>query len=540
MGKNTMNSREVGHAWAHGRSPHGQNHGGTLYFSGATIYSYGEHYAIAHKTTDADGGTVVFINDEKNSVTTAKHVSFVRQSIPGYWTHYYAPELSGELLRDAAALVDACGKAAIANIGIAAKTREGTKKREDALETARDYIASAHAAAELLPRDKDAKKTARAALRRVPALPDGDNDALASILDKTARAEFRKSARDAADNFVGHVDILRSYIHAAENEKPRGLDSFRPFSTWNMENRAELRAADAHRELHRATRDAKKAGARNPIKKAAREEFATMRGRVAELAKRARAAFLVERAADLRLSVIQGAVPQHSGSIGNALEFAEKYAPECPELAAMLPELRTMRAESEKRDAEKYAGRCADDARRALESAASFADAGHFADALRELNRARRECDNATSAANNYGFTVPELPELPDGTAWRDALHAQHAERIAAWRAGSIASLPYAATDGPLLRLEYKAGEPVRVATSHYASVPISAVPIMWRLICKARRENRALEFKGKHVGAYDLRTIRADGSAVIGCHDIAAVEFDRIAAQLQLAPVGG
>lgn len=79
--RTVVSSREVAHLWAHQAQDEARNSGGTLYFRGDTIYSYGSHFPIARRVR---AGLVLFTTDSY-SVTTAKHISYVRQAIPLSW-----------------------------------------------------------------------------------------------------------------------------------------------------------------------------------------------------------------------------------------------------------------------------------------------------------------------------------------------------------------------------------------------------------------------------------------------------------------------
>src|SRR5690606_35857249 len=75
------------------------------------------------------------------------------------------------------------------------------------------------------------------------------------------------------------------------------------------------------------------------------------------------------------------------------------------------------------------------------------------------------------------------------------------------------------------------------IETSHGAMVPVSAAPRLWRLIERVRGgdADAGRAFAGLHVGPFTLSEIRADGSAVIGCHDIPHGEMAALAARLNL-----
>lgn len=96
-----------------------------------------------------------------------------------------------------------------------------------------------------------------------------------------------------------------------------------------------------------------------------------------------------------------------------------------------------------------------------------------------------------------------------------------NAEKIAEWRKGQSIYLPY---NLPVaLRVN---GEVIE--TSKCARIPVSECPIIWAMV------QRKKEWKpGNPIGVYQLTKIRADGSIVVGCHDIAFSELEYIASVL-------
>jgi hypothetical protein len=106
-------------------------------------------------------------------------------------------------------------------------------------------------------------------------------------------------------------------------------------------------------------------------------------------------------------------------------------------------------------------------------------------------------------------------------------------EHIAEWRAGTRAVLAH--TAHPVLRL---VGDVVE--TSWGARVPVSAARDLWSSIAMVRGDEQRsvslsslLRGRGYRVGNYPFNELRADGSLVIGCHDIPASEVDTIAGLL-------
>jgi hypothetical protein len=81
--KTVFSTREAIHVFFSQEQEHGRNQGGTVFFAGNVLYSYGYHYPMAV----IQKNDLVFINSEYYSQTTAKHQSYTRVSIP-YWMDY--------------------------------------------------------------------------------------------------------------------------------------------------------------------------------------------------------------------------------------------------------------------------------------------------------------------------------------------------------------------------------------------------------------------------------------------------------------------
>jgi hypothetical protein len=75
-------NREIPHLWAHQTQDEARNGTGSVYFRGATIYSYGSHFPIATHVIGVQGQAGILYTSDKNSVTTSQHMAAVRRSIP--------------------------------------------------------------------------------------------------------------------------------------------------------------------------------------------------------------------------------------------------------------------------------------------------------------------------------------------------------------------------------------------------------------------------------------------------------------------------
>lgn len=104
---------------------------------------------------------------------------------------------------------------------------------------------------------------------------------------------------------------------------------------------------------------------------------------------------------------------------------------------------------------------------------------------------------------------------------------AAQAEGIAEWLAGKRAYCPYTAT--PRLRISDDL-----IETSWHASITVADAKRLWPVIQRVMSGERDYEV-GMELGGWQLTKIRRDGSIVVGCHDIAYSEIERIAQQLGL-----
>lgn len=73
-----MNNSELGHDWFYNEDKDGSGKGSNFFYEGNTIYSYGHHFPIAKKI----GNHTVLFTNQSYSVSTSKHISTTRQSIP--------------------------------------------------------------------------------------------------------------------------------------------------------------------------------------------------------------------------------------------------------------------------------------------------------------------------------------------------------------------------------------------------------------------------------------------------------------------------
>lgn len=75
--KNVFSSSDLCHKWANQHQQSGRNANGSMYFQGATIYSYGAHFPIAKHIRNEHGQSAVLFTERTYSNTTAKHINHV-------------------------------------------------------------------------------------------------------------------------------------------------------------------------------------------------------------------------------------------------------------------------------------------------------------------------------------------------------------------------------------------------------------------------------------------------------------------------------
>jgi len=84
------NHNEVAHVWAQQNQHHGRAN--NMFFYGASIYSYGEHYTLAKFQSNG----VVLINSERYSKSTSEHSSIVYSAIAKKTVTFTVPSTGSE------------------------------------------------------------------------------------------------------------------------------------------------------------------------------------------------------------------------------------------------------------------------------------------------------------------------------------------------------------------------------------------------------------------------------------------------------------
>jgi len=80
--RRVVSNHEVPHLWAHQTQSDAKNAGGSFYFTGDTIYSYGSHFPIARHISMPNGEPAVLVTSRTYGITTTGHTSRVHSAIP--------------------------------------------------------------------------------------------------------------------------------------------------------------------------------------------------------------------------------------------------------------------------------------------------------------------------------------------------------------------------------------------------------------------------------------------------------------------------
>lgn len=536
----------VAHLWANGSQDSARDPSGNMYFTGPALYSYGSHFCIGYRYATADGAFYL-MNADSYSNTTSKMQYAARRALPRYLQSYNVESLNADafsgqhwrsrLLR---AILSQAGNA----YERAAETARVSAKRAGMVGAAAERMRAARALADAVIADKSMSRedraTARATLATLDRVPGWDSTA-----DNKAQ---RARATECAAVLVRDEMKARmlDYVRRAtvQHETAEPADGYR------VSYRIQC-ARDAVTLANNARNLAKRYGFRLP-------RLPDSAALVRALAPAERAAQLQETAAQARgcLENAESAWRVRRDPNAGAWNWRLDHAARCmadhvliaarmgaPEIvpAAWSERVATLARRAQRGENISGARRALDNAASEIASADSYAANGFARDAVRVYKRA---VSLITETLDCLPYSHPLAERARGMKPDRDraaayiadadrALAAENAQRIADWREGGP-ELPYTLRDiGPLLRVR---GEVIE--TSHGARVPASIAPRLWGMVKLARAgaaDAITAKHRGMHVGPFTLQTVRADGSLLIGCHDIAFAEIQRAAAALGL-----
>lgn len=523
----------LAHVWANRSQDNGRTSSQNYYFTGPTLYSYGNHFVVAHHVDLGNGETVVLWNNGSYSNTTARHQRYARQALTrAQWAgRLDVPTLNGGDLRGAylPALAERCREEAATYLASAEGKRTSGVRAGLVSSAGRWLEMAARIARIAAARKGDSAMVTPLQARSLRTLAERCENVFAALRDE------KESITDARLT-LSREDVRREMVRAVE-------------LAWEDYNRA-IGAIDAgdylasSRRLTTAASLAKSAKARAKNGKFRAPKLPDADSLARSIAEKVKAAVVEEARNTVDYQLRQAwrmmrsdyAPGSKERTISNSYDIAATAADDAKahgveidtsELARLLR--RISRAHSvhySVRNLERVAG--------TLQSAESYAESGYFRDAVRELNGALGIMRNAQAA---LPATHPAQPtQIAAVTLRRDTLALEFARedaaKVAAWRNGERAHLSH--DTGPLLRLRDNV-----IETSWGASVPASVAPLLWRVICNAKRGVDTSAALGMRVGHFKLDTVHADGSLTIGCHHIAYAEFERIAMQLGYVNTG-
>lgn len=184
---------ELPHLWAHARQNTGRNSGGSFFFDGDVIYSYGSHFPIARRIN----AELFAFTTESYSMTTAQHISRVRRAIPheAKVLHVYKPDAAS---RDIIKRTEDKIAALLAKASTARKHRDSYLG--DALQLANDFnaYAEANGESERISTTAVVGPDTEAALAALRAAQAERDRALREAEEKRRRRATEEAAEDLA------------------------------------------------------------------------------------------------------------------------------------------------------------------------------------------------------------------------------------------------------------------------------------------------------------------------------------------------------
>lgn len=218
-------TREVIHLWAHQTQERARNQQGNVYFQGATIYSYGEHFPMARIIN----GRAVLINERRYSRTTAKHLSWVRNACVGVRIEVPDPGISPE--RNLREMLKRIGKL-LADIG-------ATKR----------YRGRAADIAEAQERIARAQKLASAFDLDASGIPSVDDDTCESFARAAAEAKAtaeRRALRELQAQARKEKKRMAEWLSIPAREVPKSAHYLRLSADGDVETSQGARVPLAH------------------------------------------------------------------------------------------------------------------------------------------------------------------------------------------------------------------------------------------------------------------------------------------------------
>lgn len=199
---------EIPHLWMHRTQESARNPGGNLFFEGDTIYSYGHHFPIAKHLVNKHGDKAIAFTTRKYSVTTAKHINQVEQSIPASETVFHVQQV--DFRRDELPKIKADLLSQVREHLQAAETRRAEYRRKGDLNAATDALRELEAFGRFY----------KIRLPKLPVVPQADEKKIREqretkrVMDAARyarrQAEWERRAKENAIREAEHITQWRA------------------------------------------------------------------------------------------------------------------------------------------------------------------------------------------------------------------------------------------------------------------------------------------------------------------------------------------
>lgn len=209
--RNVFPTDEIPHLWAHKVQGSGRNQSGNLFFENEIIFSYGHHFPIAKHVTSASGKqTAILFTTSSYSVTTSKHISNVRLSIPHGTKVFHVSNVLASYPSDHTR-------------NLAAYVRESEQALTKAIKSRKYGLETLNIAFGYQDAAREYAKFFRQPVPRFPFLPKSKS--LDGLKEKLKAREAKAAIKDAAEQKI------REAAHA-ERRRIQSLEQAEKLALW--------------------------------------------------------------------------------------------------------------------------------------------------------------------------------------------------------------------------------------------------------------------------------------------------------------------
>ena len=240
MARHVFDARMIAHIWANKGQDSARTSSHNLYFTGATLFSYGSHFAIAHHL---ENGRVLW-NESGYSNTSAKQKGYAWQALSGAQreTHISAPGLTDQCIRNLERvrreghkkghvlpdLILACASEVRRAIARMSTLKRAPKQIADCWGTAKQYEKSGLALCAYIQETSKAR-----IVWPVAALPEQcpeSAEARAELARIVARSEILSAYAKHCERFAEYCNAIRGMLDPKPEDMYRSqADKLRDF-----------------------------------------------------------------------------------------------------------------------------------------------------------------------------------------------------------------------------------------------------------------------------------------------------------------------